>query len=173
MKKLNEWIFRRNLQKHACGTTGFPHWDKVRAIIVLYESDIMEKNPFIKQVVTELQAEGKDVTTMGYVNRKDVSSAILPQSRILGTKDFNIFGDLRSDVRDDIRKRRYDLLIDLSLSSVLPLRYMALYLRADFKAGCGSVAGIHNLMIDVPVQAGQVVLFQEIIRYLKMIKSND
>jgi len=173
MKKLNEWIFRRYLQKQERKTTGFPHWDKVRSIVVLYESDIMEKNPYIKQIVTQLQAEGKDVTTMGYVARKDVSSAILPQSRILGQKDFNCFGVLRSEVRDDIRKRHYDLLIDISLSGILPIRYMALYLRADFKAGGNTGDGIHSLIIDVPSQAGQTVLFNEIVRYLKMIKSND
>lgn len=173
MKRLNEWLFLRALKQQPRQTTGFPHWEKVRNVIVLYESDILEKNPFIRQVVTALQEEGKDVTTLGYVPRRDVSTSNLPQRRILGQKDFTFFGKLRSDVQADIRKRHYDLMLDLSLTPELSLRYMALAIRADFKAGGNAGIGINSLVIDVPEQAGQLVLFQEIIRYLKIIRSND
>ena len=173
MKKLNEWLYLRSLRKINDRPTGFPHWDRVRSILLLYESDIMEKNPTIKKIVAELQSEDKEVITLGYVQRKDVSSANLPQSRILGQKDFNWFGMPKADIQHDLMKRRYDLMLDLSLTPILALKYMAMYVRADFKAGRNLGEGVNNLMIDLPSDAGREDLFLELVRYLKMIKSVD
>ena len=167
---LKEWLFERRLKKQEKQPVYYLNWESVRNIIVLYESDIMEKNPFEKGLVKELQTEGKDVTLLGYVPRKDVTSANLPQSRILGQKDFGWLGGLKQEVIDDIRKRHYDLMLDLSTKPDLPLRYMAMYIRADFKAGKNMGEGIHNLMIELPQTAGKEELKNELLRYLKMIK---
>lgn len=168
---LKEWLFERRLKKQEKQPVHYLSWEKVRNIIVLYESDIMEKNPFEKGLVKELQTEGKDVTLLGYVPRKDVTSANLPQSRMLGQKDFRwLDGGLKQEVIDDIRKRHYDLLIDMSTRSDLALKYMAMYIRADFKAGKNLGEGIHNMMIDLPQTAGKEELKNELLRYLKMIK---
>ena len=168
---IKEWIFERRLKKQEKQPVYYLNWEKVRNIIVLYESDIMEKNPFEKGLVKELQTEGKDVTLLGYVPRKDVTSANLPQSRILGQKDFGWLGGLKQEVIDDIRKRHYDLLLDLSTRPALPLKYMAMYIRADFKAGKNLGEGIHNLMIDLPQTAGKEELLREMVKYLKIIKN--
>lgn len=173
MKKLNEWLYRRSLKKIDKRPAGFPHWGDVHSIILLYDSDIMEKNPTIKKIVAELQNEGKEVITLGYVQRKDVSSAILPQSRMLGQKDFNWFRMPKTDVQHDIEKRKYDLMLDLTLTPIIELQYMAMYVRADFKAGRQMGEGVNNLMIDLPVDAGREDLFRELVKYLKIIESRD
>ena len=176
---IKEWIFNRRLKRQEKQPVRFPNWERVHNIIVLYESDIMEKNPSIRRIVNELHEEGKDVTILGYVPRKDVSSANLPQSRMLGQKDFGWLGGLKQEVADDIRTRHYDLKIDLSIRNELAMKYIAMYLLADFKVGRNFGEGIHNMLInltptseDDPV-AVQEELYREIIRYLKMIKSND
>ena len=55
--------------------------------------------------------------TLGrFVEKKEIQTLILPQSRILGLADYNLFGKLREDDVTDLRAEHYDLLIDLTPS---------------------------------------------------------
>lgn len=172
---IREKIFEHILRKQPKRQVSFPRWENVRTIVLLYESDYTEKNPVVRRLADCItkQETDKSVILLGYADKKDVLAANLPQSRILGHKDFTIFGTLKADVREDLMRHPYDLLIDLTQEDCLPLRYMAMYLNADFKTGRHIREGIHDFMLDTPAQESQEFLCDQIIYYLKLIKSND
>ena len=97
---------------------------------------------------------------------------ILPQSRILGLNDYNWLGKPKDYVLTDLRAEHYDLLIDLSTQPILPLRYLAMYTDADFKVGLNVGTGEHDMLIAME-QPDVKGLYEQIINYLMMIKSND
>jgi hypothetical protein len=120
-----------------------------------------------------------DVTMWGYAPKKEISTLILPQSRILGTTDFNLFGKLKQESITDLQAEQYDLLIDLTTHPCLSLRYIALYTQATFKVGLNLGEGIHDMLISPPdldtehAEPEATWLYNLIIQYLSTIRSND
>jgi len=123
-----------------------------------------------------------DVTMWGYVKKKEITTLILPQSRILGMADYNFFGKPHSYVISDLQAEHYDLLIDLTPHPILALRYLAMYAIADFKVGLNLGEGLHDMLISLPdfnPEQGEEAeieaswLYHQIMSYLTTIKSMD
>lgn len=198
-EKIYSFIARRQPQREA----NWPHWESVKHVLVLYESDLVEKNPAIRTIRTELQKHHIDAVFWGYVPKKEVQSAVLPQSRIVGMKDFTFFGYPRKELVQELQQQRYDLVIDLNQSNTLPLRYLCLLADAGFKSGMAPMEvrspgrTIENTEKAVGQQSGRTAersetikspcdlqiktqpqetpefLFQQILHYLTNIQSND
>ena len=160
----------------------FPHLDQPLKVLLIYESDVLERNDKIKAIRQELLRRRMDVTMWGFVAKKEIQTLILPQSRILGLQDYNLFGKPRAYVLSDLQAEHYDLLIDLTTQPLLPLRYIAMYTDADFKAGMNIGEGIHDMLIAMPASHNEQgeplpveasALFEQIMKYLTTIKSND
>lgn len=160
----------------------FPHLDKPLKILIIYESDVLERNDAMKTIRQDLLRRQMDVTMWGFVEKKEITSLILPQSRILGLSSYNFFGKPQDDVLRDFQAEHYDLLIDLTTRPLLSLRYLALYAKADFKVGLNLGEGLHDMLISLPdftPEQGEKAaieaswLYNEIMKYLTTIKSND
>lgn len=172
-EKLKDKLFTYIQRRHPAKDTAFPDYENVRSVLILFESDPLEKNTAILELRDRLLQEDKDVVLWGFAPKKEIASLILPQRRILGLGDQTFWGGLREDVISDLQGRRYDLMIDLTQQPCLPLRYAALYARADFKAGLPHTQGISHFILNTPPQENGVFLFNQIIHYLKCIRSND
>lgn len=179
---LKQFIFdylRKRMPERVCR---FPHLDQSLKIMVIYESDVLERNDSIKTIRQDLLRRQMDVTMWGYVEKKEITTLILPQSRILGVGDYNWFGKPRDYVRTDLTAEHYDLLLDLTTRPLLPLRYLAMYTDADFKVGLNLGEGLHDMLISLPdftPEQGEEAdieatwLYNQIMNYLTTIKSND
>ena len=170
--KLKEKIFEYLRGKQPERNPRFPHLDQPLKIMLIYESDVLERNDGIKSLRQDLLRRQMDVTMWGFVEKKEITTLILPQSRILGLKDYNLFGKPRDYVLTDLQAEHYDLLIDLSTRPLLPLRYIAMYADADFKVGLNLGEGIHDMLIGLE-NAEVNELYNQVMNYLTMIKSND
>ncbi len=167
---LHQYIFDHYRAKQPQREVAFPRFDEVRSVLILFESDLIERNDTIKAIAQDLAQYDKDVVLWGYCPKKEITSPILPQLRIVGTKDYNIFGVPKQQLIADLQKRQYDLLIDLTQHQSLPLAYLAMYAKAHFKTGMAIQTGIHDLLISTPPQDTPLFLYQQIVKYLNMIK---
>ena len=131
--KLKQRIFNYLRKKQPERKPRFPHLDQPLKIMLIYESDVLERNDAIKTIRQDLLRRQMDVTMWGFVEKKEISSLVLPQSRILGLADYNILGKPRDYVLNDLKAEHYDLLLDLTTRPLLPLRYLALFADADSK----------------------------------------
>ena len=179
---LKQKIFDYLCKKQPAREPRFPHLDQPLKVMVIYESDVLERNDSVKSIRQDLLRRQMDVTMWGYVAKQDVQTLILPQSRILGLRDYNLLGKPKSYVLTDLRAEHYDLLIDLSKRALVPMRYLALYTDADFKVGMNLGDDLHDMMISLPdfsPEQGDEAsietswLYDQIMRYLTTIKSND
>ena len=182
MMKLKQYIFEDLRKKQEPRNPRFPHFDQPLKVMIIYESDVLERNDAIKSIRQDLLRRQMDVTMWGYVEKKEITTLILPQSRILGVDDYNLLGKPRDYVLTDLLVEHYDLLIDLTTRPLLPLRYLAMYTDADFKVGMNLGEGIHDMLISLPdftpEQGNEAAietswLFHQIMEYLTTIKSND
>ena len=182
MMKLKQYIFDYLRKRMPEREVRFPHLDQPLKIMIVYESDVLERNDSIKSIRQDLLRRQMDVTMWGYVEKKEITTLILPQSRILGVNDYNFFGKPRDYVLTDLAAEHYDLLIDLTTRPLLPLRYITMYTDADFKVGLNLGEGLHDMLISLPdfnPEQGEEAaieatwLYHEIMKYLTTIKSND
>lgn len=180
--KIKERIFNYIAGKQPERSARFPHLDQPLKIIILYESDVLERNDNIKTIRQELLRRQMDVTMWGFVEKKEIQTLILPQSRILGLGDYQLLGKPREDTIKDLQAEHYDLLIDLTTRPLLPLRYLVLFADADFKVGMNLGEGIHDMLISLPdftPEQGEEAeieaswLFNQIMEYLTTIRSMD
>ena len=180
--KLKQYIFEYLRKKRPERNPRFPHLDQPLKIMIIYESDYLERNDAIKTIRQDLLRRQMDVTMWGYAEKKEITTLILPQSRILGLADYNWLGKPRDYVLTDLATEHYDLLIDLTTRSLLPLRYLAMYTDADFKVGLNLGEGLHDMLISLPdftPEQGEEAeleaswLYHQIMSYLTTIKSND
>ena len=182
MMKLKQRIFEYLRGKQPERNPRFPHLDRPLKIMIIYESDVLERNDSIKSIRQDLLRRQMDVTMWGYVEKKEILTLILPQSRILGLNDYNWMGKPRDYVISDLMADHYNLLIDLTTRPLLPLRYIAMFADADFKVGLNLGEGVHDMLISLPdfsPEQGEEAeieaswLFNQIMGYLTTIKSND
>ncbi|MBO7457451.1 MAG: hypothetical protein J6T71_06480 [Paludibacteraceae bacterium] len=180
--KLKQYIFDYLQKKQPVRNPRFPHLDRPMKILLIYESDPLERNDNIKSIRQDLLKRQMDVTMWGYLERKEIVSLVLPQSRILGLGDYNLLGKPRDYVVRDLMAEHYDLLIDLTTRQLLPLRYLAMFAEADFKVGLNLGEGVHDMLISLPdftPEQGELAeieaswLFNQIMGYLTTIKSLD
>lgn len=176
---IKERIFQYFCNKQPQRDNRFPHFDKPLKVMLIYESDFLERNDAIKAIRQDLLRRQMDVTMWGYVPKKEISTLILPQSRILGTTEYNLLGKLKQENIIDLQAEQYDLLIDLTTRPCLPLRYLALYTSSAFKVGLNLGEGIHDMLISPPdldtehAAPEATWLYNVIVQYLSSIRSND
>ena len=180
--KIREYIFDYLRNKQEERNPRFPHLDQPLKIMLIYESDVLERNDSIKTIRQDLLRRQMDVTMWGFVEKKEIVSLVLPQSRILGLADYNLLGKPRDYVMKDLLAEHYDLLIDLTTRPLLPLRYIAMFADADFKVGLNLGEGVHDMLISLPdftpeqgddAEIEASWLFDQIMGYITTIKSND
>ena len=75
----------------------------------------------------------------------------------------------KSEIREQVMARHFDVLIDLTQHSSLTMQYMAMDIQADFKTGLHKREGIMDMAIETPPQETPDYLFEQILRYIQMI----
>ncbi len=149
MNKLREKIFEWFLKRQATRTVHIPNWKQVRSVAVLYP------NNNIQHIIKQIEQADKDVVVFTMPEKQDICWLTeRPKKEIL----------------ERISARPFDILIDLSQEPSRTLQYMGMAIRADFKVGRFMREGIHDLTIDTPSQAAPDYLFEQILRYIEMLK---
>ncbi len=181
---LRQRIFRRRANKQQTRAKKFRNYYQVHTILIIFESDYMERNEMIQSFINQLKNDNKDVEAWGYVENKDSTTSSIRPFRIIGRKDVNIFHVPRKSALADMAHDKYDLILDLRLRPCVPLQYMTLNIDADLKAGADLACDSHfkrilDFMIKLPEHEGEPteqdvkLLFDDLIHYLKVIKEND
>ena len=187
---LNNYLFNRRAQKYLNETPRihrFVNYDKAKTILILFESDYAEKNPNIHKIIEQLQKDGKKVSAWGFINKKEIETAIFPDFRILHHKQTDFFHKPLASFINELKFVEYDLLIDLSLKQLIPLEYLALYAIASFKTGMRKTEiPVFDFVLDIEKatsasdstetaesQVDEIYLYNQIIFYLKHIQTTD
>jgi len=189
-EKLNRYLFNKVAKKYmslAPREHRFVSYKKAKTILLLFGSDYSEKNQNIHSIITEMQQDGKKVCAWGFIDKKEIQTAIYPDFRILHHKQTDFFHKPLVSVINELQNSKFDLLIDLTLKQVVPLEYLAMYANASFKTGIRKTdLPIYDFALDVEKVRTQTesselsestvdetYLYNQIIFYLKSIQTTD
>jgi len=186
IQKIILFLFNRRLNKQLKTVERerrFVNYDSARSIMLLFESDYLEKNHEIKQLIQSFYADGKKVMAWGFVQKKEISTAILPDFRILHQKEADFSGLPNASFMRELEDLNFDLLIDLTVNEIKPLQYLALYANAACKVGTHNYPGLYDVVVDVQqlkeenqqneVETTAVQIFNQLFFYIKNIQTND
>lgn len=186
LQQFINFIFQLRLKKQLKTTSRekrFVSYQKAKSILLLFESDYMERNPDIRQLIQAFNADGKKVMAWGYVRKKEISSAILPDFRILHQKDADFTGFPNVDYRRELNDLNFDLLIDITVNEVKPLQYLAFQSNAACKVGTQFHKDMYDVVVDVSelkaendaneTETTGIQIYERLIFYLKSIQSID
>ena len=172
-EKYRKFLFSKRVAKQQPRNVRFPVYDDIKTVLLLYQSDETDQNKEINDIVSLLLHDGKTVDTFGYADKRRIVSPDLPQSRMICRKDVSFSLRPKKEIMSELITHKYDLLIDLTMQYCLPLHYTAMYADAVFKTGRHIVDGLHDMMIDMPQNGNPMSLYNQIIHFLNIIKSND
>lgn len=169
--KIQEFIFQQ-IQKRRSHNPRYQSYRSAKKVLLLFESDIQERNIQMKALVRQMQEDGKVVTAWGYVPEKKVAeSAILRDYRVLAQQNFNFWGLPQQDTQNDLCREHFDLLIDLNMNDQLSMRYLNLFADADFRCGKRTdEPHLNDFMVDIKYEDNPAFLFDQIVHYLKAIE---
>jgi len=178
---IRQRIFERRMQKVAPRKKNYRTYKDIKSVLLIFEDDYIEHNNVIEQMISRMKNDGKDVVVWGFRNKKKNTSPINGVNRVVERKDINLFHIPHREVIVEMLSKRYDLLIDLRLHPCVAMQYLTLYANADLKSGAdiSMVADqlkLLDFMIKLPQHEGEptendlVMLFDEIVRYLNIIK---
>jgi hypothetical protein len=190
MEKINSYLFKKRAQNYLSSSTRerrFVSYDKAKTVLLLFESDFSEKNPEIRKIIYSLQHDGKKVVACGFIDKKEVTTAILPDFRILNNKQTDFFRKPQIGFINELEELTFDLMIDLTLHQIIPLEYFALFANAACKTGLRKTdLPIYDFAIEIEnkptisdetestqTEIDENYLFNQIIFYLKSIQTND
>lgn len=182
LKRIRQYFFNRAMKKTARRSC-YRSWDSIRTILVLFESDLQEKNAEARAFIKTLQAEGKKVVACCYVDKKKADTATLEHWVVVDRSQVNWLKCPKEEFMQPV-KAKFDVVIDLTETDCLPLKYVLLQAKSDFRCGksCGDNS-LYDFVIEMPphpVDAKTGMprtdynfigkLGEQIVRYLKMIK---
>ncbi len=151
LENLKQWVLERAIRKQKPRQPRLRNYDSMRNVLVLYKESAGKEA--IERLKKQLVADGKEVTLFSFSEQTEINFFEKPSKVVIA----------------HLQTVHYDLLIDLTLEPCRPMHYLALYASADCKAGLELTHGILDFMIAVSQPITPVFLFEQIIRYLKMI----
>jgi hypothetical protein len=192
-KILNNYLFNQRARKYLSITPRdhrFVSYHKAKTILLLFESDYSEKNTNVHRIISQMQLDGKKVSAWGFIDKKEIVTAIYPDFRILHHKQTDFFHKPLESYINELQYSEFDLLIDLSVRSVIPLEYLAMYSIAAFKTGIRKTdIPMYDFVLDMeniskvtestePTELSEspvdeTYLYNQIIFYLKSIQTTD
>ena len=189
-KILNTYLFNKRALRYLSVTPRerrFVNYDKAKNILLLFESDYAEKNQHIHRVIKQMRQDGKKVSAWGFIDKKQVETAIFPEFRILHHKQTDFFHRPLQSYINELQHSPFDLVIDLTVNPVVPLQYLALYAISSFKTGIRkSKLPIYDFVLDLENVAAknessdemvtavdETYLYNQIIFYIKRIQTTD
>ncbi|MDR0873341.1 MAG: hypothetical protein LBN27_07750 [Prevotellaceae bacterium] len=184
-KKISRFFFNLKRKKLVRRQKKFLNYADIQTVLLLFESNLNEKNPYVNQILKQLEADGKKVTLCGYVDKKMSEQPTLPDFYMLDRSQIGLFGEPKTAFVAPLLERQFDVVLDLTLSDILSLHYIIMYANAPLKVGRKiENCDILDFMIDLkdgekPMAVGnedyiaqRVYLLEQIIFYLKSIKSH-
>jgi len=115
-----------------------------------------------------------NVTIIGYFPGKEIPQQLLlrKDANIFCKNDVNWYGKPKIDFIDDFCKQEYDILIDLTMEEVFPLRWISTLSKSKFKVGnLGYPGNPYDLIIDCEKSKGTNYLIDQIKHYLLILNN--
>ncbi|MFI3296844.1 MAG: hypothetical protein R3Y59_04355 [bacterium] len=184
MNFLKRFFFNRE-RKQINLQSQFESWDNIKSVLILFKSEYTEKNSVVKELISYVQSQGKQVVTFTYVDKKHSDTATLENYIVIDRSTVNWLGVPYKTRFAAKLNEKYDVVIDLTPDECLPLMYLLIWAKSSFRCSKRrDLYNLHDFMIDIPEPpvdpktkmvdlhySEEKVLCLQILKYLQQIKS--
>ncbi len=144
--------------------------------IVTAIEDIESFNSII-QLKKELERQNKKVSVLCFYPFKAAPAFYKTQmqAEVFSTRDLNLMGVPKSVFSKDFLNSKYDILIDFSLTTFIPLQYIVAFSDASLKAGryCKEMVPVYDFLVKKPEDAGTGKFINILMSYLSKINTTQ
>lgn len=148
-----------------------------KRIGIVYQLNEVQDYDIVAELVAKLQQDHKEIKALGFVASKNLVSRFLPKLSFdfFSASGVNWFYKPVDTRVKDFINNEYDLLIDLSLSDSLPLKFIAGLSAAHCRVGRFDEKNkdCFDLMITMGERKDLKDYIEQIMHYLTIINSNN
>ena len=170
--RIGQYIFQRDLKYNKRKKVIY-NLEDAKSIGILFEATTKQDIRRVKPLVDYFFGLKKDVKAFGFVNDKGYQECHIPklQYDFFNKKDLNWYYKPQNSYVKNFIKKEYDILINLSDSSCIPIKYLVASSIAKFKVGKHEEGyDIYDLMIKLDKKEDSISkLISEIAKYLNII----
>ena len=174
-ENIAHWLLKRRQKKVARSRT-VHNFDNARKVGVIFSLDDTESFDLTNEFLNFLVKKEIRTYALGYCPQKEIPSRVAPNSKInlFTKKDLNWYYMPIHPIVQQFITEDFDILIDLSKQSLLPLKFVNNLSTAKFKVGRDSNNGRnYDLMIKISEDQDLRFLIEQIKHYLSRINKNQ
>lgn len=111
--------------------------DTAKKIGIIFNASKQDNFLQIKEFTDFLLSIGIKVKAIGFVDKKEALSYFQPSTifEYFNKKNLNWYGKPKNPIVDSFLNEKYDVLIDFSLNTFFPIKYIDALCNAEFKVG--------------------------------------
>ena len=125
---------------------------EIKTVGILFDATKLEDFELVKRYVLYLREHRKNIKAMGFFTTKQIPDLAFSKLEydFFSLKELNWFGKPSSVFIQNFIDEEYDLLIDLNVQNLFPLKYISALSKASFKVGKyrENDLEIYDMMID-------------------------
>ncbi|MGQ7870291.1 DUF6913 domain-containing protein [Sunxiuqinia sp. sy24] len=160
------WLLKRK-HKQLKRTVQFFNLNQVKTAGILWKSD---DHQVFNQLKKQLKDSGILVSSLCFSNQ----AGSVGGEAIFSPDDFSMFGKIKNPEIVKFINQKFDLLLDISLSSGIELQYLRSLSKARFKAGwTEEQPNYFDLSIDVSHRQEPAYLAEQLVFYLSELNKQS
>ncbi len=166
--RLHHYLLDREMPSRNIGRSSV-FLENARSVGLLFDAALPEETEVVQGFARSLESKGKKVMQLGYFDEK-------LQNGNLGFASFSkkqLDWALRPKMEEatEFLRQPFDLLINLSTKSVLPLDYIAAHSKARFRVGPFTENTFcYDLMIEQDAKDGLKAFLKQVLHYLEKMQ---
>ena len=143
---------------------------KSKKIGLLFFENPKENLDVIDNIMDDLKVEGKEIVTLALCKNKKHSLQKYP---IFEFGDIDFFGTIKSSIVNDFINQDFDFLVCLDKNPNTVMNYLLSRLNAKCRLGIRAEHENEHYEFILKKEEGLAIKSSDILKYLKMIKSNE
>jgi len=172
-QKIGYYILRKGIKKSKRNKAFF-NFDSAKAIGIIFDASHQDSYLIAKSFMADLNLKNIKVDALGYVKTKEAISYFPHHEGIFffSIKETNWYGKLNYSEVDEFAKKSYDILIDLSMSDLLQIKFIIGLSAAKLKIGRGiDNQEFYDIIINIDQNKSLKEFIDLINHYMSVLKN--
>ena len=157
-------------------TKAFVNMEQAASVGILFDATNSENFELVKKYIVYLRDMKKRVKAIGFYNQRTPPPMTYSKLEydFFSIKDLNWYNFPDTIYVRNFIEDEYDILLDLNLTDLFPLKYISALSRAKFKVGKKDDKnnGIFDMMIDADISKGLKYFLRNMDSYIFIINKN-
>jgi hypothetical protein len=154
----------------------YSNFNGVKSIGIVWDASNTSDFPSLTRFHQKMHEKNIEVKILGYFSGKELPDqyTAIRYLTFFRKKDLNFFYNPVSSETDYFIRNRFDILIDLNFTKILPIQYISSLSNSSFKVGLfdsETVDSPFDLMMEIKTPVDIESYLNQVVHYLEMIDS--